>query len=111
MKVHRAVTKRVLKDAASQLLPPDTVHKRKVGFLRFAVDAWLRAQLDGEAGERLRSPDAAYRELLSGDEVLRLVADYRSRPTEDRARLVFAILLLDAWLTSFTPRAVAAARR
>ena len=108
MKVRRGVTKRVLKEAGLRYLPPETVHRRKLGFFRVALDPWLRAQLAGDAGERLRAPEAAYRELLDSDAVDRLVADYRSEPSEERARLVFAILMLESWLSSFVGRALAA---
>jgi asparagine synthase (glutamine-hydrolysing) len=111
MKVHRGTTKRVLKAAGAKFLPPDTVRKRKVGFLRFALDSWLDRQLDGEAGERLRSPDAAYRELLDARAVAELVTEYRREPTEDRGRLIFAIVLLESWQTSFVSRATATPTR
>ena len=91
--------------------PPETVHKRKVGFFRFALAAWLSAQLDGEAGERLPRADAAYRELLDAHAVERLVTSFRRDPSEDRARLVLAILLLESWLTSFSRRALRAPQR
>jgi asparagine synthase (glutamine-hydrolysing) len=108
MKVQRGVTKRVLKEAGMQLLPPQTVRKPKVGFFRSALDVWLHAQLAGPAGERLRAGDAAYLGLLNGSAVAQLVADYRHKRTEDAARLVFAILLLESWLSTFThPRAAA----
>jgi asparagine synthase (glutamine-hydrolysing) len=105
MKVHRGVTKRVLKEAGMRLLPRETVYKRKVGFFRSALEGWLDAQLDGPGAERLRAKDAAYRDFLDGAAVERLVADYRREPSEDRSRLVFAILLLETWLTSFVQRA------
>ena len=105
MKVQRGVTKRVLKAAGMQLLPSQTVKKRKVGFFRSALDVWLDAQLAGPAGERLQAGDAAYLELLDGSAVAQLVTDYRRRRTEDAARLVFAILLLESWLTTFRRRA------
>jgi asparagine synthase (glutamine-hydrolysing) len=101
MKVHRGMTKRVLKEAGLQVLPGGTVHKTKVGFFRAALDVWLNAQLDSSAGERLRAPDAAYRQFLNGSAVEALIAEYRRSHTEEAARLVFAILLLEAWLTRF----------
>jgi asparagine synthase (glutamine-hydrolysing) len=109
MKVQRGVSKRVLKAAGLRFLPPRTVKKRKVGFFRSALDVWLDAQLAGAAGERLRDADAAYLELLDQTAVAQLVADYRSKRTEDSARLVFAILLLESWLTAFRRRATSAA--
>jgi asparagine synthase (glutamine-hydrolysing) len=104
MKVRRGVSKRVLKAAGMRLLPAQTVQKRKVGFFRSALDVWLDAQLAGAAGERLRADDAAYLELLDGTAVARLVEDYRRRRTEDSARLVFAILLLESWLSALSTR-------
>ena len=110
MKIHRGVTKRVLKEAGIRLLPRETVHKRKVGFFRSALDVWLEAQLDGPAGERLRARDATYLELLDPAAVDDLVADYRSTRTETSARLVFAVLLLDAWLSRFVKPTYSSAR-
>ena len=104
MKVRRGVSKRVLKAAGVRLLPPQTVNKRKVGFFRSALDVWLNAQLAGPAGERLQARDAAYAELLDSAAVEELVDGYRRKRTEDAARLVFAILLLDSWLTTFIRR-------
>jgi asparagine synthase (glutamine-hydrolysing) len=105
MKVHRGVTKRVLKEAGIRLLPPETVNKRKVGFFRSALEVWLDAQLAGTGADRLRARDAPYRDFLDGAAVERLLADYRREPSEDRSRLLFAILLLESWLTSFVQRA------
>jgi asparagine synthase (glutamine-hydrolysing) len=101
MKVHRGVTKRVLKEAGLHVLPSGTVHKPKVGFFRATLDTWLDAQLDGPAGDRLRSPDAAYLQFLNHSAVETLVADYRRGHAENTARLLFAILLLESWLTRF----------
>jgi hypothetical protein len=86
------------------------VHKRKIGFFRFALGTWLGAQLEETAGERLRDPRAAYRELLDGTEVESLLVRYRSAPAEDEARVLFAILVLESWLTSFRARADALSR-
>jgi asparagine synthase (glutamine-hydrolysing) len=105
MKVHRGVSKRVLKEAGLQFLPSQTVRKRKVGFFRSALDVWLDAQLGGPAGERLRSRDAAFLEFLDESAVQRLIATYRRRRTEDSARVVFAIMLLESWLSMCGQRA------
>ena len=45
------------------------------------------------------SPDAPHRDFLDGDAVQRLVASYLRQPGEELARLVFAVLLLDSWLS------------
>lgn len=109
MKVRRGVSKRVLKAAGIRFLPSQTVQKGKVGFFRSALDVWLDAQLAGPAGERLQAGDAAYLELLDQSAVAQLVADYRRKRTEDTARLVFAILLLESWLMTFRRRTASVA--
>jgi asparagine synthase (glutamine-hydrolysing) len=109
MKVRRGVSKRVLKAAGMRFLPSRTVRKRKVGFFRSALDIWLDAQLAGGGQERLLAGDAAYGELLDRAAVARLVSDYRRTRSENAARLVFAILLLDAWMTTFRRRAASLA--
>ena len=99
-KVRHSVTKRVLRETGRRLLPPRPLEKRKVGFFRQSLDAWLVAQLEqGGAHERLMSPDAPHRDFLDGDAVQRLVASYLRQPGEELARLVFAVLLLDSWLS------------
>jgi asparagine synthase (glutamine-hydrolysing) len=100
MKVRRGVTKRVLKEVGLKFLPSGTVRKQKVGFFRGALDMWLEAQLNSLAGERLRAPDAAYRQFLNGAAVERLLTDYKRERSENSARILFAILLLDSWLTT-----------
>jgi asparagine synthase (glutamine-hydrolysing) len=107
MKVQRGVTKRVLKRVGSRMLPEATVTKKKVGFFRFALDAWLLAQLERGGAELLASRDARYRQFFDGDAVESLVADYQRRPHEDLARLVFAVLLLEAWLGAIQRQAAA----
>jgi asparagine synthase (glutamine-hydrolysing) len=97
-KVRRGATKRVLKRVGTRVLPEATVTKRKVGFFRSALDAWLLAQLEREGGERLRSPDARYRDYLDGTAVDALVTEYVRRPDGELGRPIFAVLLLDAWL-------------
>jgi asparagine synthase (glutamine-hydrolysing) len=105
MKVKRRETKRVLRQAGVNLLPSGTASKRKIGFFRSALDIWLAAQLEGAAGDRLRAGDAAYMELLDGSAVTRLVDDYRRERTEDSARTVLAVILLDSWLSTFVRHA------
>ena len=105
LKVRRGVTKRVLRAVGGRYLPASTVDKRKVGFLRFALQSWLDAQLDGEPGALLRNPEGAFAEVLNPQGVQELVRRYRDRPTEDTARLVLAVMMLDSWLRTFVERA------
>jgi asparagine synthase (glutamine-hydrolysing) len=98
VKVQRGVTKRVLKHLGARVLPEATVTKTKVGFFRRAIDTWLIAHLEHGGRERLSSPDARYREFIDGDEVVRLVDEYRKQPSDARGRVLFTVLLFDVWL-------------
>ena len=93
----------------ARLLPAETVHKRKVGFFRFALEVWLDAQLDGTGRPSGSAPPTPRTASFSTRSRRAARRDYRREPTEDRSRLLFAILLLESWLTSFSRRALEAA--
>jgi asparagine synthase (glutamine-hydrolysing) len=101
MRVRHGVAKRVLREAARRVLPPESLRKKKVGFFRFALQPWLDAQLDSGAESGLRAPCAAFREIISPDAVETLVRNYIERPREDEARIIFALLMLEAWLKTY----------
>ncbi len=111
MKVRRGVTKRVLKEAGGRFLPAESVNKSKVGFFRSALMPWLFAQLDGAPGERLRSPDARYAEFLEPSAVHEIAEEFRRHQSEDSARLVLAVMLLESWISTFGRDAIASAPR
>ena len=101
MKIRGGTTKRILREAGSQLLPEGVLEKKKVGFFRPTLGLWMDAQLRGDAGERLYDDGAPHAEFLDHQAVKQLVAGYRRRPNEDSARLILAILMLDVWVSSF----------
>jgi asparagine synthase (glutamine-hydrolysing) len=105
MKIHRRMTKRVLRQAGLRLLPGAALRKRKVGFFRSALDEWLLAQLRSGMRERLLAPDASVSQLLNRSALERLVSDFEHHPGEERGRVVFAVLVLEAWLSTFRDRA------
>jgi asparagine synthase (glutamine-hydrolysing) len=98
-RIKSSTTKRVLRAVAAHRLPSRPLDKPKVGFMRHALTEWLVAQLDAEPGARLRDSGAAYTELLDPVGVERLVQDFRRGRREEDARLVFAVLLLEFWMT------------
>ena len=104
----RLTTKVVLRRAAARYLPPDIINRPKVGFFRNSAAAWLRAQLEGEPGESLLDPSRPIYELVDRTEVSRLVNEFRASERWEGTQLVLAILVLDAWLAEFLPRATAA---
>jgi asparagine synthase (glutamine-hydrolysing) len=110
LKLRRFRRKHVLRLAARDLVPPQVVRKRKIGFLTSAVDGWVRSNLRGAVSDYLLDPGARYAEFLDRDRVARMVAEYPEGGGPRGARLVLIILMLEVWLSSYLPRALAPAR-
>jgi asparagine synthase (glutamine-hydrolysing) len=107
LKVHGSQTKVLLKHAARGILPDAIIDKPKIGFFRGATDGWLRTQLSGALSDYLLGPDPRYGELLDRTVVERLVREQRKGDGRN-VHLLISILLLEVWLTTYLPRAVAA---
>jgi asparagine synthase (glutamine-hydrolysing) len=104
-KVRRLTTKAVLKRAAKGLVPEQIVRRPKVGFFNAAVGAWFRAQADGAVSDYLLNGSPRYAEFLDREAVSRLVGSGGRGSTNEDALLT--ILVLEVWLSSFLPRAMA----
>jgi asparagine synthase (glutamine-hydrolysing) len=110
LKVRRNTTKFLLRQAAKGLLPDSVLEKRKVGFFNRTVSSWLEAQLKGEAGDYLLEREPAFADFLDPEGVRRLVTRFRGGTPGVSGDAVYAILVLEVWLTTFLPRALAAGR-
>ncbi|HEU4975482.1 MAG TPA: asparagine synthase (glutamine-hydrolyzing) [Baekduia sp.] len=109
LKVRRLQSKHILKRASEGLVPDRIVHKRKLGFLRGSSGAWLQAQLTRTAGDYLLTDAPGYAEFLDRSVVQRMLRDHRDgRGTAD-VHLLIAILMLELWLQTYLPRAMAGA--
>ncbi len=102
LKVQRLKTKRALRHAARGLVPDRVIEKKKLGLFRPAVEQWLGAQTAGPIRDYLFAPDARYAEFLDRDRVAAVVRG------DSEPHLVLAILMLEVWLSTSLPRAVAA---
>ena len=107
LKVRRLNTKYILKRAARGILPDRVIDKPKIGFFRGAVSSWFAAQAGRAIDDYLLAPDARYREFLDAGEVRRLVALHREGGDTDLGHLLLALLMLEVWLSTYLPRAVA----
>jgi asparagine synthase (glutamine-hydrolysing) len=107
LKVQRLKTKRVLRHAARGLVPDRVIEKKKLGFFRPAVEQWLGAQTAGPVQDYLLASDPRYAEFLDRDEVVALVTAGLGRPGRSQPHLLLAILMLEVWLATYLPRAVA----
>jgi asparagine synthase (glutamine-hydrolysing) len=105
LKVRRGTTKYLVKQVARGLIPDEIIDKPKTGFFNHAMDAWLRAQLDGRAGDFLLADHPAFAEFVDVDGVRRLVAE-RIAGRAVSGNALYAILVLEVWLSTFLPRAL-----
>jgi asparagine synthase (glutamine-hydrolysing) len=105
LKLHRGTTKYLVKSAARGLVPDRIIDKNKTGFFNRSVGAWLRAQLDGRAADFLLAENPAYGRLIEVKGVRRLVAENRAGGSVP-ADTLYAILVLEVWLSTFLPRAL-----
>jgi len=89
-------SKAILRDAFSDLVPPEIAARGKMGF-GVPVGAWFRGRLRGYMRDLLLAPDARYRSMLSGEHVDRLVA----RHLEGSANLgpqLWTLVCFERWL-------------
>jgi asparagine synthase (glutamine-hydrolysing) len=110
LKVRRGTTKFLLRHAARGLVPDSVLDKPKVGFFNRTVNRWLEAQLEGAAGDFLLDSEPAFADFLDPGGVRSLVTRFREGTPGASGDAVYAILVLEVWLTTFLPRALAAGR-
>jgi len=111
-KVRRGNGKVVIRHAARRVLPERVLDKPKVGFFSVAADHWLRTRLRTEVGQRLSGGDLRCCEFLDERALATLVQDFvEDRAKAPRARLLFSVLMLEIWLSSYLERARAAVGR
>ena len=106
LKVHRGTTKYLVKQIARGLIPDEIIDKPKKGFFNHAVGAWLETQLNGQTADYLLEGAPVSSSLLDLDVVRRLVAERRAGSARS-GHALYAILMLEVWLASFLPRALA----
>jgi asparagine synthase (glutamine-hydrolysing) len=109
LKVRGLTTKYILKEAARGLVPKQAIEKRKVGFFRGSVGDWFEAQATRSIDQYLLRPDPCTSAFLDQDEVRRMVRRQVDEGVQDDRHLLLGILMLEIWLASYVPRALAAA--
>jgi asparagine synthase (glutamine-hydrolysing) len=110
LKVKRLRNKHVLRLAAEGVLPPRVIsdkEKRKIGFFHSAVDSWFRAQVSGAVKEYLLKDELASADFLDQAELQRVVRRHLAGGENENTYGLFAILMLEVWLSSYLPRALA----
>jgi asparagine synthase (glutamine-hydrolysing) len=92
-------TKFVLREALRDVVPPEILTRRKMGF-PVPVGRWLRGQFGGVVEEFVTGPRAAERKLLRPEVVHRLADEHRSGQSEHGTRL-WALTNLEIWQRIF----------
>ena len=95
VKVHRGVTKWVLKEAARRHLPAEVVDRPKVGF-RVPLDRWFRGELRDTAWDRLTGSESWVGETMDGAAVRALLERHQTGAANEEARL-WTLLCLEVW--------------
>jgi asparagine synthase (glutamine-hydrolysing) len=94
-RVKGGTTKRVLREAARTLLPPDILARRKIGF-RVPVGEWLAGEMRDYLLEHLRSGASLTRAYYDGATLDRLIDDHLSgRQAHDK--VLWTLLNLEIW--------------
>jgi asparagine synthase (glutamine-hydrolysing) len=110
LKVRGRTTKYLLKQAARGLVPAQVIAKSKVGFFTGEVAAWFNAQANRSIADYLLQPEPHYAEMLDPARVKRLVQDHGANSGRSESHLLLSILMLEVWLSTFLPRALAQGR-
>jgi asparagine synthase (glutamine-hydrolysing) len=108
MKVRGRDTKHVLRRMARGLVPDAVLDKPKQGFFKDSVGAWLAADGGAVVDHFLLAGDARYAELVEPSTIRRVVAEWRAGDG-GHAQFLLGMVMLEGWLSSYLPRAFAAA--
>lgn len=109
-KVRRGTTKAVLRHLARGIVPDRIIDKPKQGFFVGAAEQWLHSRLASSIGDRLRGGDPRCAEFLDPKALNDLVTSFLERRSDaPRTRLLLSVLMLEIWLSSYLPRALASA--
>jgi asparagine synthase (glutamine-hydrolysing) len=103
----KLTSKYVLKRAARGLVPDRIIDKPKIGFFNRAVDAWLQAQISGPIQDYLRSPTMRSAEFIDQRQLELLIREKAGAANAQGSYALLEILILEIWLNSYLPRAMA----
>src|SRR5204863_7072711 len=96
MKLRRATLKRVLKEAAADLLPPEITARRKRGF-GVPVDRWFREDLSTYVASTLGAADARVKTHLAPAAIEQLLREHESGE-RNHGPALWTLLTLEVFL-------------
>ena len=99
-KISRGRTKRVLRDAYTDFLPPEVIAGGKLGF-EVPLESWLTHELRPVLMDTLAVPSAKVRTYIRGSFLDDLLVR-KSPENRNWAALVYALVMLELWLRDFS---------
>ncbi len=103
LKLRGGKGKAILREAFSDVLPPEVARGRKAGF-GLPLDRWLRGELSGYCRDVLLDPGALSRSLLRREGVETLL-DEHVTGRANREDAIWSLVMLEHWLRAFIGRA------
>jgi asparagine synthase (glutamine-hydrolysing) len=100
-KVRNGETKWLFKQLCGDLLPPETIHRRKQGF-EIPVDDWLRGPLRERIECDLLSPSARVADYLDMSSVRRLYQNHL-KGSRRNGSVLWSLLVLESWMDNYLP--------
>jgi asparagine synthase (glutamine-hydrolysing) len=98
LKIRAGVTKYILKRAVAEWLPPELVHRPKMGF-GVPLAAWLRSELRDLSWDVLTDLTARSRGLFRPEEVVRLLKEHAGG--HDHSSRIWALVQFELWHRRF----------
>ncbi len=95
--VSRATTKRALREALQDIVPPHVINRPKLGF-PVPIKDWLRGKRGDTCLASIQS--SGIRQFINMDYITQLVHQHQSR-TADHARKIWSIYVLAQWYNIF----------
>ncbi len=88
-------TKYILKKVAERLMPPELVHRPKMGFA-VPVAYWLKKEWAAQTDDLLTSERALARGTFRPEFVRRILAEHRSGK-RDNSSMIWGLMMLELW--------------
>ena len=99
LKLDGGETKRIFKIALAEWLPPEILHREKMGF-RIPIGDWLRTDRRDLAGAVLLDPRSLGRGMFREEGIRSLITDHLDGSADNGYR-IWTLLMLELWFRAF----------
>ncbi|HLZ60342.1 MAG TPA: asparagine synthase (glutamine-hydrolyzing) [Ktedonosporobacter sp.] len=100
LRMRNGTLKYLLKQAASDLLPPEILTRKKQGFA-IPMDHWFRHDLASYTHEMLESPRARQRGIFDPQFVSNLLQSHENNKLVDHSSAIWSLLSLELWFQTY----------